>query len=81
MACGTPVIVADNSSLPEVVGDAGLLIDANDVDALSDALARLLRDPALGRELRGRGLDQARRFTWQKAARTLLGTYKRLSEM
>ena len=78
MACGTPVVAADNSSLPEVVGEAGLLVDAGDPDALSEALGRLLRDEALQGRLFRAGLDQARRFTWEEAAQQLLHVYKSL---
>jgi glycosyltransferase involved in cell wall biosynthesis len=81
MACGTPTIVADNSSLPEVVGDAGLLIDAHDPQTLASALTRLIRDATLRQKLGERGKAQARKFTWQNAARTLLATYKRVVEM
>lgn len=78
MACGTPVVAADNSSLPEVVGEAGLLVDAGDPDALSEALGRLLRDEALQGRLFRAGLDQARCFTWEEAAQQLLHVYKSL---
>jgi glycosyltransferase involved in cell wall biosynthesis len=80
MACGTPVITADNSSLPEVVGDAGILVDAHDQDALVAALEGLLGDAAQRAELANRGLSQAARFTWPKAARRLLATYGHLCE-
>jgi glycosyltransferase involved in cell wall biosynthesis len=76
MACGTPVVAADNSSLPEVVGEAGLLVDAGDPEALSEALARLLTDGELEVHLILAGRRQARRFTWEGAARQLLGLYR-----
>lgn len=76
MACGTPVVAADNSSLPEVVGDAGLLVDAGDPDALAGALAQLLTDEGLRANLRTAGPRQARLFTWEAAARQLLGVYQ-----
>lgn len=78
MACGTPVITSNVSSLPEVAGDAALLIDPLDLDALTTALLRLLRDPALAADLRARGLAQARSFTWERAAQHLLAVYDRL---
>lgn len=81
MSCGIPVIAADNSSLPEAVGDAGLLVDAQDVEALADALARVIDSPALGQTLIDRGLEWAKRFTWQRAAQTLLSTYEHVGEM
>jgi len=75
MACGTPVVTANNSSLPEVIGDAGLLVDADDTEALCEALTCLLEDTALRQTLIERGLVQAAKFTWEKAARMLLETY------
>jgi glycosyltransferase involved in cell wall biosynthesis len=76
MACGTPVVAADNSSLPEVVGEAGLLVDAGDPGALSEALARLLTDRGLKAQLVTAGRRQAQRFTWEGAARQLLDLYR-----
>lgn len=78
MACGTPVVCADNSSLPEAAGDAALLVPAQDEDALSDALRRLIEDAPLRRSLRARGLAQAQRFTWQAAAATLWRAYQQV---
>ncbi|MBN1639933.1 MAG: glycosyltransferase family 4 protein [Anaerolineae bacterium] len=78
MACGTPVVVANNSSLPEVVGDAGLLVETRDTEALADALDRLLRDAALRRALTAAGLVRARAFTWRRSAEQLLATYERV---
>ena len=80
MACGTPVIVADNSSLPEVVGDAGILVDARDRDGLVGALRSLLTNPERQAELAARGLSQAATFSWPASARRLLATYRRLCE-
>lgn len=72
MACDTPVIVANNSSLPEVVGDAGILVDAHDVDSLVMYLEKVLGDPALAAELRRRGLARAQASNWDESARRLL---------
>lgn len=77
MACGTPVVAADNSSLPEVVGDAGLLVPAGDSDALAAALESLLRDKDLRSQLVAAGQGRARQFTWGASARRLLETYRR----
>jgi glycosyltransferase involved in cell wall biosynthesis len=77
MACGIPAVAANNSSLPEVVGQAGLLIDADDTDALARALARFLEDRALVAQLVTAGFEQARRFSWEVAATQLLGIYER----
>jgi glycosyltransferase involved in cell wall biosynthesis len=76
MGCGTPVVCADNSSLPEVAGDAALLVKATDTDALADALDRLLTDLPRRERLVSLGFQQARRFTWAAAARRLLGVYE-----
>jgi glycosyltransferase involved in cell wall biosynthesis len=76
MACGVPVIASDTSSLPEVVGDAGVLVDPKDTDALADALAALLNDDERRAELSARGLARARAFSWEKAARKTLEIYR-----
>jgi len=72
MACGTPVIAANISSLPEVMGDAGLLVDPLDSDALAAAMQRLVQDAALREDLRQRGLARARLFSWSRCARETL---------
>jgi len=74
MACGTPVIAARCTSLPEVVGDAGILVEL-DEEAFAAALVRLLNDSALQEELRARGLARARMFTWQRTARETVAAY------
>lgn len=68
MACGTPVVASNASSLPEVIGEAGLLVDPHDIDALSRAIVRVLTEPAVAGRLRQAGMAQARRFTWAAAA-------------
>ena len=75
MACGTPVVCSNASSLPEVAGDAALLVDPTDVDALARALDQALNDQPLRQAMRIRGQSQAARFTWSAAARTLLDAY------
>lgn len=76
MACGVPVIAADTASLPEVVGDAGLLVSPEDPLALAGTLERLLADPALRRVLRDRGLSRSAKFTWEETARKTLTVYR-----
>lgn len=76
MACGTPVITSNVSSLPEVVGEAGLMIDPQDVAALANAMKQVLSDPSLRSAMVQRGLAQARRFTWSQAAEELLQVYQ-----
>ncbi len=75
MACGTPVVTSTVSSLPEVAGDAALMVDPLDVGAVAEALRRLLTDEALRGDLRARGLARAATFTWDRSARQLLDVY------
>jgi glycosyltransferase involved in cell wall biosynthesis len=71
MACGTPVVTSNVSSLPEVAGDAAVLVDPYDVDAIADGIYRVLSDPHLAAEMRRKGLERAREFSWQRSvART-----------
>lgn len=72
MAAGAPVVTSNVSSLPEVAGDAALLVDPHDVPALADAIARVLGDRALADDLRTRGRAQAARFSWERTARETL---------
>ncbi len=76
MACGTPVITSDASSLPEVVGDAGLVIAPDDTDGLADAIARVLSDRTLCEQMSARGLEQAAKFSWARAARETINVYR-----
>ena len=69
MACGTPVIVSDRSSLPEVVDDAGLVVPADEPDAWRKELERLIGDTDLAADLRHRGILRAAQFSWPRAAR------------
>jgi glycosyltransferase involved in cell wall biosynthesis len=71
MACGAPLVCSRASSIPEVVGDAGLLCDPRDAGALALAVERVLGDEALARSLRARGLARAAEFDWQRTARAL----------
>jgi glycosyltransferase involved in cell wall biosynthesis len=80
MACGLPAVVSDVASLPEVVGDAGLLIDPHDVDELTVAMWRVLNDTHLRQEMREKGLRQAARFSWERAARETMTIYQRAFE-
>jgi len=68
MACGTPVVVSDSSSLPEVVGDAGLVVAAGDPDAWRKALEKVLGDQDLAADLRRRGILRAAEFSWSRSA-------------
>lgn len=68
MACGTPVVAFANSSVPEVVGDGGVLVADGDVAAMADALAGLLRDAARWRDASDRAIERSRAFSWGRAA-------------
>lgn len=74
MACGVPVVSADNSSLPEAVGDAGLLVDALSSEEISSAMRKLLTDNNLCKELVARGYKQTDKFSWDTAAKQFIET-------
>lgn len=76
MACGTPVLTSNSSSMPEVAGDAALLADPTSVEDMAAQLHRLLTQPALRNELRRRGLERASLFSWQNTAQHLLDVYQ-----
>jgi glycosyltransferase involved in cell wall biosynthesis len=78
MACGTPVVCSNAASLPEVVGDAALLVDPTDVEGLATAMERVLTDADLAAELRRRGLARAAGFTWERTARETVAVYERV---
>jgi glycosyltransferase involved in cell wall biosynthesis len=75
MACGTAVISSNRTSLPEVVGDAALLVDPDDVDAIERALAKLLSSPELRAELVERGRRRAAAFSWRRCAKLTAHAY------
>ena len=79
MACGAPTITSTTSALPEVAGDAALLVDPNDPVALGEAMVRLLEDTALRESLRKKGFARVKQFTWQSAARRTLALYRELT--
>ncbi|MCC2640308.1 MAG: putative Mannosyltransferase [Nitrospira sp.] len=78
MACGSPTITSSTSSLPEVAGDAALLIHPDDPEALGQAMVTVLSDHELRRQLRQRGFERARLFTWQRAALRTVALYREL---
>ncbi len=77
MACGTPILAGKNSSIPEVVGDAGILVDPLDEVAIGAALARLLGNPAWRSELGREGLKRAAAFSWRRTAEGTIMAYER----
>ena len=78
MHCGAPVIASRTSSLPELVGGAGLLVDPTDTADIAAAMSRLSRDQNLRREMIDRGYERAKRFTWEKAAREVMGVFEEM---
>ncbi|MCX8073402.1 MAG: glycosyltransferase family 4 protein [Candidatus Binatia bacterium] len=76
MACGCPVVAPEHTSIPEVLGTAAFYLSRLDVPSLVDALSRLCRDPELRLELRQRGLERARRFSWSLTAEQTLNVYR-----
>jgi glycosyltransferase involved in cell wall biosynthesis len=79
MKCGAPVVVGDATSLPEVVGDAGLKVDPFDVSAIAKAIGELINDSELRRELRVKGLKRAEMFDWRNTARQTLQIYEQVA--
>jgi len=75
MQCGAPVVTSNTSSLPEVVGDAAICVDPTNEDALAQALTDVLLIPALAADLRRRGLDRAKSFTWRRTMDTAVAAY------
>ncbi len=78
MACGAPVIVGDGGSLPEIVGPAGFVIDADDAGGMAGAIIALLTEEALAADLRRQGPLQAAKFTWETTAAETLLVYDRV---
>jgi glycosyltransferase involved in cell wall biosynthesis len=78
MSLGTPVIASNTSSLPEVVGDAGILVDPNDPEQIADAMLRIEQDPELTQRLFEAGKVQAQKFQWHETARQVLNLFEQL---
>ncbi len=81
MACGCPVICSDTSSLPEVASDAAVFFNPQSVTAIADTLRRILASPELRCDLRRRGLEHARGYSWERAARQTLAVYHGVAAM
>jgi len=78
MACGTPVVTSNTTSLPEVVGDAGIMIDPNDIESMSEMIYQVLTDSALREELINKGLERSKQFNWNEAANETRKIYEML---
>ncbi|HZD95532.1 MAG TPA: glycosyltransferase family 1 protein [Candidatus Sulfotelmatobacter sp.] len=76
MAAGTPVVASNTSSLPEIAGDAAILVLPSDISGFADAIGQVLGNAGLAAELRGRGLERARQFTWQRTAAATIDVYR-----
>lgn len=76
MACGTPVISANVASIPEVIGDAGLLVNPYEVEKIREAMEKMLDDGELWTTLRDKGIERAKRYTWENSARVLEKVYE-----
>jgi glycosyltransferase involved in cell wall biosynthesis len=81
MKCGTPVICSNRSSLPEIVGDAAILVDPDNHHEVADAITLLLTDTHLARELRKKGVEQARQYTWMHASDLTVEAYQQAFDM
>jgi glycosyltransferase involved in cell wall biosynthesis len=81
MQCGVPVISGNRTSLPEVVGDAGILVDPFDVGALAAAIEKVISDSDLRTELSVQGLARAKLFEWRETARQTLAVYRKAARM
>jgi glycosyltransferase involved in cell wall biosynthesis len=79
MASGTPVVTSNVSSLPEVTGDAAVLVDPYDVDSICDGIRRILDDPSLAEELRNKGLKRAREFSWERSVEKTQRVYREVA--
>ena len=78
MASGTPVVTSNVSSLPEVAGDAAVLVDPYDVDSIVDGIRRVLTDPALAADLRRKGIERAREFSWERSVEKTRQVYQEI---
>jgi glycosyltransferase involved in cell wall biosynthesis len=79
MASGTPVLGSRAASIPEVVGDAGVLLDPHDSAAWAEAIVRLATEPRHRNELRARGVVRASQWSWDRTARQTLDAYRRVA--
>lgn len=79
MACGIPVVTTNVSSMPEITGDAGVLVDPYDVDSMADAIRRVVVDREIHAELECKGLERARMFSWERTAKETVAVYERIA--
>jgi glycosyltransferase involved in cell wall biosynthesis len=79
MACGCPVVTSNTSSLPEVVGDAGIMVNPYDTDSLAEAMRRVLTNQKLRENMIRKGLEQSKKFSWEETARQTLEVYNKVA--
>jgi len=80
MACGCPVVTSNTSSLPEVVGEAGIMVNPYDIDSLAQAMRQVLTDSKLRNDMVRKGLEQAKRFSWERASTETMEVYEKVGE-
>lgn len=78
MACGTPVITSNTSSLPEVVGNAGIMIDPLDIESFAESMYKVISNEDLKIKMRKKGLERAKLFSWEKCAKEVMDTYQKI---
>ncbi|MBN2300915.1 MAG: glycosyltransferase, partial [Lentisphaerae bacterium] len=76
MACGTPVVCSNTGSLPEVTGEAAIMLDPNDSSGFAREIARVLGDSSVSNRMSQAGIKQAAQFTWERAARETISAYE-----
>jgi len=81
MACGCPVVTSNSSSLPEVIGEAGIMVNPNDTESLAQAMRQVLTDSKLRDDMIRKGLEQAKRFSWKKTAEQTQEVYNKAAEL
>ncbi len=80
MQCGTPVITSNTSSLPEVVGDAGTMLDPNDLEGLCESITRHYENDAFREEMSAKALERAKLFSWKRFIDETLWAYRRTTD-
>ena len=80
MGCGVPVITSDRGAFPEVVGDAGIMVDPYDIDGLAKAMHEILNNDGLREDMIKKGLERAKLFSWEKCAKEVLEVYEEVLE-
>ena len=81
MACGCPVITSNTSSLPEVVGDAGIMVDPNNSNSLAESMIKILKNNQLKEDMGRKSLERASMFSWKKTAKETWDVYKEVLKL